>query len=44
MADSLDVSNLTAYVADSKDILLSNIVLGRGTRERISIQTGVKYR
>lgn len=44
MADSLDVSNLTAYVADSKDILLSNIVLGRGTRERISIQTGVKYK
>lgn len=44
MADSLNVSALTAYVADSKDILLSNIVLGRGTRERISIQTGVKYK
>lgn len=44
MANSLDVTDLAAYVADSKDILLSNIVLGRGTRERISIQTGVKYK
>ena len=38
------VSGLTAYIAQSKDLLIKNLVLGRGTRERISIQTGVKYK
>ena len=38
------VSGLTAYVEQSKDVLIKNIVFGRGTRERISIQTGVKYK
>lgn len=38
------VSGLTAYIEQSKDVLIKNVVLGRGTRERISIQTGVKYK
>lgn len=38
------VSGLTAYIEQSKDLILKNIVFGRGTRERISIQTGVKYK
>ena len=38
------VSGLTAYIAQSKDLLIKNLVLGRGTRERISIQTGVKFK
>ena len=38
------VSGLTAYIEQSRDVLIKNVVLGRGTRERISIQTGVKYK
>ena len=38
------VSGLTAYIEQSRDLLIKNVVLGRGTRERISIQTGVKYK
>ena len=38
------VSGLTAYIEQSKDVLIKNVVFGRGTRERISIQTGVKYK
>lgn len=38
------VSGLTAYVEQSKDLLIKNIVFGKGTRSRISIQTGVKYK
>lgn len=38
------VSGLTAYIEQSKDVLIKNVVFGRGTRERISIQTGVKFK
>lgn len=38
------VSGLTAYVENNKDLLIKNLVFGRGTRDRISIQTGVKYK
>lgn len=38
------VSGLTAYIAQSKDLLIKKLALGRGTRERISIQTGVKFK
>lgn len=38
------VSGLTAYIEQSKDLILKNIAFGKGTRERISIQTGVKYK
>lgn len=38
------VSGLTAYIEQSRDLLIKNVVFGRGTRERISIQTGVKYK
>ena len=38
------VSGLTAYIEQSKDLLIKKLALGRGTRERISIQTGVKFK
>lgn len=38
------VSGLTAYVEESKDLILKNLVFGKGSRERMSIQTGVKYK
>lgn len=36
------VSNLSAYVEENKDVLLKNIMFGKGSRSRMSIQTGVK--
>lgn len=36
------VSGLSAYVEESRDLLIKNLMFGKGTRERISIQTGVK--
>ena len=36
------VSGLSTYVAEAKDTLLKNIAFGKGTREIISIQTGIK--
>lgn len=41
---NFDVSGLSAYVEQNKDLLIKNLVFGRGTRERISIQTGIKYK
>lgn len=38
------VSGLTAYIEQSRDLLLKNILFGKGSRERMSIQTGVKYK
>ena len=38
------VSGLTAYIEQSRDLLIKNILFGRGSRERMSIQTGVKYK
>lgn len=38
------VSGLTAYIEQNKDLLIKNIMFGKGTRSRISIQTGVKYK
>lgn len=38
------VSGLTAYVEQSRDLLIKNILFGKGSRERMSIQTGVKYK
>lgn len=38
------VLNLTEYVKEIQDVILQNIAIGRGTRELISIQTGVKYK
>lgn len=38
------VSGLTAYIEQSKDLLIKKLALGRGTRELISIQTGVKFK
>ena len=38
------VSGLTAYIEQSRDMLLKNILFGKGSRERMSIQTGVKYK
>ena len=38
------VSGLTAYIEQNRDLLIKNIIFGKGTRERISIQTGVKYK
>ena len=40
---NFNVSGLPAYVDQNRDLLLKNFALvGGGTRERISIQTGVK--
>lgn len=44
MPTNFVVSGLTAYIEQSKDLIIKNVVLGKGTRERISIQTGVKYK
>ena len=38
------VSGLTAYIEQNKDLLIKNIMFGKGTRARISVQTGVKYK
>lgn len=38
------VSNLSAYVAENQDVLLSKAVLGAETLGLISVQTGVKYK
>lgn len=38
------VTDLPAYVAENRDLLIADIVLGSSTLERISIQTGVKYK
>lgn len=38
------VSGLTAYIEQSRDLLLKNIMFGNGSRERMSIQTGVKFK
>lgn len=38
------VSNLSAYVNENADVLLKNIMFGKGSRSRISIQPGVKYK
>lgn len=38
------VSGLTAYIEQSRDLLIKNIMFGKGSRERMSIQTGVKYK
>lgn len=36
-------TSLPDYVAENRDLLLADIVLGSSTLERVSIQTGVKY-
>lgn len=38
------VSGLTAYIEQNKDLLIKNIIFGKGSRSRMSIQTGVKYK
>ena len=39
------VSGLTAYIEQNKDLLLKNFALvGTGTRQRIGVQTGVKFK
>ena len=39
------VSGLTAYIEQSKDVLLKNFgLVGIATRRRIGIQTGIKYK
>lgn len=38
------VSGLTAYIEQSRDLLIKNILFGKGSRERMSIQTGVKFK
>ena len=38
------VSGLSAYIEQSKDLLLKNILFGKGSRERMTIQPGVKYK
>lgn len=38
------VSGLTAYIEQSRDLLLKNIMFGKGSRDRMTIQTGVKYK
>jgi len=38
------VSGLTAYIEQNRDLLIKNIMFGKGTRARISIQPGVKYK
>ena len=43
MPQNFDVTGLTAYVQDNRDLLIKNFALvGTATRRRISIQTGVK--
>lgn len=38
------VSGLTAYIEQSKDLLIKNLLFGKGSRSRMSIQTGIKYK
>ena len=38
------VSGLSAYIEQSRDLLIKNILFGKGSRSRMSIQTGVKYK
>lgn len=38
------VSGLSAYIEQSKDLLIKNIMFGKGSRERMSVQTGIKYK
>lgn len=38
------VSGLSAYIEQSKDLLIKNVMFGKGSRERMSIQTGIKYK
>lgn len=38
------VSGLTAYIEQSRDLLLKNVLFGKGSRERMTIQPGVKYK
>ena len=45
---NFDVANfvttgLPAYVAENRDLLIADLVLGSSTLERISVQTGVKH-
>lgn len=43
MPTNFDVSGLSAYVQDNRDLLVKNFALvGTATRRRISVQTGVK--
>ena len=37
-------SSLPNYVAENRDALIKDVVLGSSTLERVSIQTGVKYK
>ena len=37
-------SSLPDYVAENRDLLIADIALGSSTLERVSIQTGVKYK
>lgn len=37
-------STLPDYVAENRDLLLADIILGSSTLERVSVQTGVKYK
>ena len=46
---NFDVANfvttsLPDYVAENRDLLIADIALGSSTLERVSIQTGVKYK
>lgn len=38
------VSGLSAYIEQNHDLLVKNLIFGRGSRERMSLQTGVKYK
>lgn len=37
-------TSLPDYVAENRDLLIADLVLGSSTLERVSIQTGVKYK
>lgn len=39
---NFDVSGLSDYVKENLDILIKNVTFGKGTRTRMSVQTGVK--
>lgn len=38
------VSGLTAYIEQSRDLLIKNILFGKGSRTRMTIQPGIKYK
>lgn len=38
------VSGLSAYIEQNKDLLIKNVMFGRGSRERMSVQTGIKLK